>query len=103
MPCFTCGSDSLENYGAQTVCTQCGTVLEENQIVSEIQFGETSGGAAVVQGSYIGQDQSEHTRQLSISLSFLIADPLSLPQLELELRLATARREEDRRVESRQC
>lgn len=33
-------------------------VLEENAIVSEITFGETGGGAAMVQGSYVGQDQS---------------------------------------------
>lgn len=31
--------------------------------MSEIQFGETSGGAAVVQGSYVGADQSKHKQQ----------------------------------------
>ncbi|KII94747.1 hypothetical protein PLICRDRAFT_97432, partial [Plicaturopsis crispa FD-325 SS-3] len=34
---------------------ECGTVVEENTIVSEVVFGETSGGAAMVQGSYVGQ------------------------------------------------
>jgi transcription factor IIIB subunit 2 len=33
--------------------------MEENTIVSEITFGETSAGAAMVQGSYVGQGSSE--------------------------------------------
>lgn len=36
-------------------CVQCGTVVEENTIVSEVTFGETSTGAAMVQGAYVGQ------------------------------------------------
>ena len=40
-------------------CVQCGTVLEENTIVNEVSFGETSTGAAMVQGSFVGQGASE--------------------------------------------
>ncbi|SCV67423.1 BQ2448_5034 [Microbotryum intermedium] len=59
MSCYSCGKDTLlEVDGARTVCTRCGTVLEENAIVSEITFGETGGGAAIVQGSYVGADQT---------------------------------------------
>ncbi|GJN88958.1 hypothetical protein Rhopal_001929-T1 [Rhodotorula paludigena] len=60
MICTSCGEDSVVEMAdhAQTVCTSCGTVLSENGIVSEIQFGETSGGAAIVQGSYVGADQT---------------------------------------------
>lgn len=58
MICSSCGEDSVVEMDAQTVCTTCGTVLSENGIVSEITFGETSGGAAMVQGSYVGADQS---------------------------------------------
>jgi transcription factor IIIB subunit 2 len=43
------------------VCAGCGTVLSEENIVSEVTFGETSSGAAIVQGSYVGADQT-HTR-----------------------------------------
>lgn len=50
---------------AQTVCTKCGTVLTENNIVSEVTFGETGSGAAMVQGSYVGHDQSEYILSLS--------------------------------------
>lgn len=43
------------------VCTGCGTVISENNIVSEVTFGESSSGAAVVQGSFVGEDQT-HVR-----------------------------------------
>ena len=39
-------------------CRSCGRVADDSNIVSEITFGETSGGAAIVQGSYIGADQA---------------------------------------------
>ncbi|GAA6047005.1 hypothetical protein JCM3770_004147 [Rhodotorula araucariae] len=58
MICSSCGEDSVVEMDAQTVCTTCGTVMAENGIVSEITFGETSGGAAMVQGSYVGADQT---------------------------------------------
>lgn len=32
--------------------------MEENTIVSEVTFGETSTGAAMVQGAYVGQGAS---------------------------------------------
>jgi hypothetical protein len=34
-------------------------VAEENIIVAEVTFGEMSNGAATVQGSFVGQGQSE--------------------------------------------
>jgi transcription factor IIIB subunit 2 len=40
-------------------CLSCGTVVEENAIVSEVTFGETSAGAAMVQGSYVAQGSSK--------------------------------------------
>ncbi|GAA5830840.1 hypothetical protein JCM11251_001094 [Rhodosporidiobolus azoricus] len=60
MICTSCGEDSVLEMTehAQTVCTRCGTVLSENAIVSEVQFGETGSGAAMVQGAYISNDQT---------------------------------------------
>ncbi|GAA6013453.1 hypothetical protein JCM11491_006088 [Sporobolomyces phaffii] len=60
MICTFCGEDSVMEMAdtAQTVCTKCGTVLTENNIVSEVQFGETGSGAAMVQGSFVGADQT---------------------------------------------
>lgn len=39
--------------------TQCGVVVEQDAIVSEVTFGEASTGAAVVQGSLVSNDQSK--------------------------------------------
>ena len=39
----------------------CGTVVEENAIVNEVTFGETSTGAAMVQGAYVGQGASAYS------------------------------------------
>lgn len=57
--CPTCADGTVEyqQHAGNSVCTSCGAVLEENAIVSEIMFGESSSGAAVVQGSYVGADQ----------------------------------------------
>lgn len=38
-------------------CENCGMVQEENPIISEVQFGESSSGAAMVQGAMVGADQ----------------------------------------------
>ncbi|QLL30285.1 hypothetical protein HG536_0A01020 [Torulaspora globosa] len=48
----------LSNANNDLVCKNCGVVSEDNPIVSEVTFGETSAGAAVVQGSFIGAGQS---------------------------------------------
>ncbi|CAI2014624.1 hypothetical protein SEUBUCD646_0G04900 [Saccharomyces eubayanus] len=48
----------LSNANNDLVCKACGVVSEDNPIVSEVTFGETSAGAAVVQGSFIGAGQS---------------------------------------------
>lgn len=59
----TCVDPKLEDIDDKRVCTSCGTVVSDSNIVSEVQFGETSSGAAVVQGSYVGADQS-HARSM---------------------------------------
>ncbi|KAK3323846.1 hypothetical protein B0T19DRAFT_214716 [Cercophora scortea] len=38
-------------------CQTCGRVADDSNIVSEITFGESSNGAATVQGSYLAADQ----------------------------------------------
>ncbi|OCH87175.1 BRF1-domain-containing protein [Obba rivulosa] len=55
--CTDCGGTVIEYDAAagNGFCVQCGTVVEENTIVSEVMFGETSSGAAMVQGSFVGQ------------------------------------------------
>jgi len=46
------------NANTDLVCKNCGVVSEDNPIVSEVTFGETSAGAAVVLGSFISAGQS---------------------------------------------
>ncbi|KAI8645914.1 hypothetical protein BD408DRAFT_429082 [Parasitella parasitica] len=57
MRCHNCGSHRTESDSSSgtSYCVDCGTVLEENTIVSEVTFGETSGGKAILQGSYAGE------------------------------------------------
>ncbi|SCU81510.1 LAME_0B07426g1_1 [Lachancea meyersii CBS 8951] len=60
--CKVCGGvnfiKDIANANNDTVCQDCGTVAEDNPIVSEVTFGESSSGAAVVHGSYVGAGQS---------------------------------------------
>lgn len=48
------------------VCTSCGNVINESHIVSEVTFGETSSGAATVQGGYVG-DEQRHANTMGAS------------------------------------
>lgn len=77
--CTDCGGSVIEYDAAagNGFCVACGTVLEENTIVSEVAFGETSTGAAMVQGSYVAQGASE-------SLRVYISHLFSLMQRERE-------------------
>ncbi len=54
----SCPAPRIVDDDDKKVCTGCGTVLSDSNIVAEITFGESSSGAAVVQGTYVGADQS---------------------------------------------
>lgn len=60
--CRNCGHTnfSVDRFtaSADVSCSRCGTVREENPIVSEVQYGESSTGAAMVQGAMVGADQA---------------------------------------------
>jgi len=58
--CPECSGTIIEYDSAagNGFCVACGTVVEENTIVSELTFGETSNGGAMVQGAYVGQGAS---------------------------------------------
>ena len=55
LSCPKCGSSDVESDPSRgdTVCTQCGYVMEDNLIVSEVQFEEGSGGASHVIGQTV--------------------------------------------------
>ncbi|KAL2818843.1 hypothetical protein BJX63DRAFT_419002 [Aspergillus granulosus] len=56
-----CPAPHIIEDDGQKVCSGCGTVVSEANIVSEVTFGETASGAAVVQGAFVGEDQT-HVR-----------------------------------------
>lgn len=76
MFCQVCQKDTkvyTEGSAGLATCMTCGTVLEENSMVSEISFGETGGGAAMVQGSYVGSDQGQCLTPPPLSISLTTA------------------------------
>lgn len=40
------------------ICQECGTVVTEANIVSEVQWAETHAGGHIALGAYIGSDQA---------------------------------------------
>lgn len=56
--CASSNPADFDDSNGSLVCTNCGTVLNDSQIVSEISFGEKSSGAAIVQGSYVAEGQT---------------------------------------------
>lgn len=63
MICPHCNSSNIDYQDASAACIDCGIVLEESRIVSDVTFAENSAGGAVVQGSYVGNDQSACARE----------------------------------------
>lgn len=55
--CKNCGSSEIEVDSARgdAVCTNCGSVLEDNIIVSEVQFEEAHGASNAV-GQFVSSD-----------------------------------------------
>ena len=53
-----CPAPEVVKEDGKKVCVGCGTVVSEIEIVSEVSFGESSSGAAIVQGTFVGADQS---------------------------------------------
>uniref|UniRef100_A0A3Q2XPM6 TFIIB-type domain-containing protein n=1 Tax=Hippocampus comes TaxID=109280 RepID=A0A3Q2XPM6_HIPCM len=56
--CRTCGGSDIDVDQARgsAVCTGCGSVLEDNIIVSEVQFVEGSGGVSSAVGQFVSTD-----------------------------------------------
>ncbi|KAK9508679.1 hypothetical protein O3M35_006178 [Rhynocoris fuscipes] len=58
--CKSCGSSELEVDPSRgdTVCTNCGTVLEDCVIVSEVQFEENAHGISSAIGQFVSSESS---------------------------------------------
>lgn len=64
--CRGCGGTDIELDAARgdAVCTACGSVLEDNIIVSEVQFVENSGGGSSAVGQFVSLDGAGKTPTL---------------------------------------
>ncbi|KAF2457928.1 hypothetical protein BDY21DRAFT_378992 [Lineolata rhizophorae] len=58
-----CRTPDVKDTENGRVCLSCGTMISESNIVSEVTFGETAAGAAVVQGAFVGEGQ-RHARSM---------------------------------------
>ncbi|KAG7399368.1 transcription factor TFIIIB subunit brf1 [Phytophthora boehmeriae] len=59
--CPTCSCTEIDvvDVSGEAVCVSCGTILEENNIVSSIEFQESGGGAHSVVGQFVSASASK--------------------------------------------
>lgn len=69
--CPRCGNTNMFYDIGTSVCDRCGTVVEENTIVAEVTFGESSNGAAIAHGKNVPAGGS----QCILSSIPLLLDP----------------------------
>ncbi len=67
-PNSQCTTPDVQEVDGSLACLSCGTMVSETNIVSEVTFGESSTGAAVVQGGFAfrragGMESREATEQ----------------------------------------
>ncbi|GAB1599620.1 transcription factor IIIB 90 kDa subunit-like [Argonauta hians] len=58
--CSHCGCSEIDYDPARgdAVCTKCGSVLDDQIIVSEVQFAEHAGGGSSIIGQFVSADES---------------------------------------------
>ncbi|KAM7376402.1 hypothetical protein PAMP_006138 [Pampus punctatissimus] len=56
--CKNCGSSDIDvdHSRGDAVCMTCGSVLEDNIIVSEVEFVETGGGGSLAVGQFVSAE-----------------------------------------------
>ena len=52
-------AESIEEDG-KMICGNCGTVIQEMNMVSDINFGITAGGQHVLHGVRVGENETRH-------------------------------------------
>jgi transcription factor IIIB subunit 2 len=70
--CTECGGSDIEydTGRGDAVCTSCGTVLEDNIIVSEVTFQEHSSGASTLVGQFVSSESGSGSRAPTSGSSF---------------------------------
>ncbi|KAL7553065.1 hypothetical protein ACHAWF_016323 [Thalassiosira exigua] len=58
--CPNCNSAAIESLGpsGSSVCTDCGIIVEENAIVSSVEFVEGAGGSSSMVGQFVGANST---------------------------------------------
>jgi hypothetical protein len=58
--CPNCNSSNIESLGPSgaSVCTDCGIIVEENTIVSSVEFVEGAGGSSSMVGQFVGANSA---------------------------------------------
>lgn len=82
--CRTCGGSDIDVDQARgsAVCTSCGSVLEDNIIVSEVQFVEGSGGVSSAVGQFVSADGKVFK---PVTTSQVTSCFVGLPDVEIRL------------------
>lgn len=59
--CPTCACTEIDivDVSGEAVCVSCGTIIEENNIVSSVEFHESSGGAHSVVGQFVSSSATK--------------------------------------------
>lgn len=80
--CIKCGGSDLETDAARgdTVCTSCGSVIEDNLIVSEVQFQEGTRGGSNIIGRTVSVDNGFQ----GLSVGGMMANGKESRQITLE-------------------
>lgn len=71
--CSQCGGSDIEYDHARgdAVCTSCGSVLEDNIIVSEVTFQEQSSGASSLVGQFVSAGNFLYNYTISMFLLYV--------------------------------
>jgi transcription factor IIIB subunit 2 len=61
LTCPNCGSKEIEHHepSGASICTDCGVVVEENAIVSSVEFVEGAGGSSSMVGQFVSATASK--------------------------------------------
>ena len=71
--CANCGGVDIEYDASRgdAVCVQCGSVLEDNIIVSEVSFQEQTSGATSVIGQFVSAEGKYGVRSMCFLLYYI--------------------------------
>ena len=91
--CSQCGGTDIEYDTARgdAVCTSCGSVLEDNIIVSEITFQEQSSGASTVVGQFVSSEGEFTSLLPPVPLRLLATQEERTHSAELDFTMVWAR------------